>query len=179
MFAALITALANFSGRSDADPAAPDVSAFGRSEVWGGVDAAHDQWLAYSGMTVAPWSGDIYSDGWRIRVAAAYGQYRYDGDLRYIVDRSYTEALIGYYMRLGDLTAKAFSGPAISTHLHYQPDPNARLDGTQYGAKAALELWWNVTDVVWTSLDISATQRRSARRRRTGVQDGSSRRIFR
>ena len=51
---------------------------YGWREVSGGVDAAGNQWLAYSGMTLAPWSPDIYSDGWRLRVGGGYGQYSYD-----------------------------------------------------------------------------------------------------
>jgi hypothetical protein len=47
-------------------------------EIYGGVDAARDQWLAYSGLTVAPWSRDIYSDGWRLRHGGGYGRYAYD-----------------------------------------------------------------------------------------------------
>ena len=85
----------------------------------GGVDAGRDQWLAYSGMTVAPWSSNIYSDGWRLRVGGGYGQYTYDrgvsdnggcGTLQtaacryhsehYRVDHSYAEALIGYFSDL-------------------------------------------------------------------------------
>jgi len=53
----------------------------GWREVWGGVDAASDQWLVYSGMTVAPWSRDIYSDGWRLRIGGGYGQFSYDRDV--------------------------------------------------------------------------------------------------
>ncbi|MES1179865.1 MAG: cellulose biosynthesis protein BcsS, partial [Hyphomicrobium sp.] len=52
-------------------------SRYGWREIYGGVDAARDQWLSYSGMTMAPWSRGIYSDGWRIRLGGGYGQYGY------------------------------------------------------------------------------------------------------
>src|SRR4029079_8556438 len=50
---------------------------YGCREVSGGIDAGRDQWLAYSGMTVAPWSSNIYSDGWRPRVRGGYGPIKY------------------------------------------------------------------------------------------------------
>src|SRR6185312_5195625 len=123
-------------GQSINLPADETRSDYGWREAWTGVDAAHDQWLAYSGMTVAPASSDIYSDGWRIRVGGGYGQYSYDGFTprtacgdatktdacteddrkaqRYKVNHSYAEVLIGYYLRLGALTAKAFAGASMS-----------------------------------------------------------------
>jgi len=144
----------------------------GWREVWGGVDAASDQWLVYSGMTVAPWSRDIYSDGWRLRIGGGYGQFGYDRDVandpgcetppavacsysskHFEVDHSYAEALIGYHLRLGELTAKAFAGASVSSEQHLKPDPNSTGDGIQYGAKGALELWLNMGDSAWTSLD--------------------------
>lgn len=156
---------------------------YGWREVSGGVDAGRDQWLAYSGMTVAPWSSNIYSDGWRLRVGGGYGEYSYDrgvadssgcGTLQtaacqyhsehYRVDHSYAEALIGYYLRLGQLTAKAFGGASMSSEEHARPDPKSKSDGTEYGAKGVLELWLNVGDDAWTSLDFSyATVRNEMR----------------
>jgi hypothetical protein len=56
---------------------------YGWREVSGGVDAAGNQWLAYSGMTLAPLSPNIYSDGRRLRVGGGYGQYSYDRRSQY------------------------------------------------------------------------------------------------
>ena len=152
---------------------------YGWREVSGGVDAAGNQWLAYSGMTLAPWSPDIYSDGWRLRVGGGYGQYSYDrgvpnsGDCgtlqtaacryrseRVRVDHSYAEALVGYYLRLGQLTAKAFAGASMSSERQEKSDPKNKSDGTEYGAKGVLELWLNMGAEAWTSVDFSyATNR--------------------
>lgn len=41
---------------------------YGWREAYGGFDVARDQWLAYSGMTFALGSPNIYSDGWRLRL---------------------------------------------------------------------------------------------------------------
>ncbi len=183
-------ALADETGTSALDRSADLAqSKYGWHEVWGGADAARDQWLVYSGMTVAPWSSDIYSDGWRLRVGGGYGRYGYDRDVvndpvcgtpltvacsydskHFQVEHSYAEALIGYHLRLGALTAKAFAGASMSSERHLNPDPNSSSDGTEYGAKGALELWLNTGEAAWTSLDGSyaTTRNESSARWRAG-----------
>ena len=52
---------------------------YGWRAVSGGVDAAGNQWLAYSGMTLAPWSSNIYSDGWHCASVEAMGNIRMIG----------------------------------------------------------------------------------------------------
>ena len=111
---------------------------YGWREVSGGVDAAGNQWLTtYSGMTPAPLSPDIYSDGWRLRVGGGYRQYSYDRGVpntvacryrseRVRVDHSYTEALVGYNLRLGQLTAKAFAGVVLRTTREVRPEEQRR-----------------------------------------------------
>jgi hypothetical protein len=165
------------SAQSRTQPANDPSSEYGWREAWSGVDAASDQWLLYSGLTVAPLSRDIYSDGWRFRVGGGYGQYSYDGltprpacgdatkndactendrkARRYKVNHTYTEVLIGYYLRLGALTAKAFAGASMSNERHVIKDAENDNDGTDYGVKGVLELWLNMSDNTWTSLDLS------------------------
>ena len=60
------------------------------------------------------------------------------------VDHSYAEALVGYYLRLGQLTAKAFAGASMSSERQEKSDPKNKSDGTEYGAKGVLELWLNM-----------------------------------
>jgi hypothetical protein len=168
-------------------------SQYGWREVYGGVDAARDQWLFYSGTTVAPLSPNLYSDGWRLRFGGGYGQYGYDavgphascgdatqndicseGDRKrqhYEVAHSYAEALLGYYLQLGRLTAKAFAGASMSSEHHVNAvDPTHDNDGTEFGVKGALELWLTLSDTSWTSLDLSYSTARneSASRWRSG-----------
>lgn len=175
------------------DPSPPQPQTlYGWREIWTGVDAAQDQWLLYSGMTVAPWSRDIYSDGWRIRIAGGYGRYGYDGwaprepcgdatqndacteagrkHRHYTVAHDYAEVLLGYYLQLGALTAKAFAGAIMSSERHLVEDPANDNDGTEYGFKGALELWLNMGVRTWSSLDLSyATARNETSARwRTG-----------
>ena len=58
------------------------------------------------------------------------------------VDHSYTEALVGYNLRLGQLTAKAFAGDVFRTTR--KSDPKNKSDGTEYSAKGVVELWLNM-----------------------------------
>jgi hypothetical protein len=168
---------------------------FGHVEVSVGVDAARDQWIVYSNLTSAPWGGSLYSDGWRLRLGGGYGQFGYDAShpiglpcgsptsdpcryLRhhYTVDQSYAEALFGYSQQLGSVTAKAFAGAAMTSQKHRTIEPGNGYDGVRYGGKVALELWYDVSAHVWTSLDASyATSRdETSARWRGGWRMGSS-----
>lgn len=189
---AMICGMPPVFAQSNVPPADGSQINYGWHEIYGGVDAARDQWLAYSGMTVAPWSRDIYSDGWRLRLGGGYGRYGYDriaphancgnavdneicteegrNKQHFEVAHSYAEALLGYYLQLGRLTAKAFAGASMSSEHHLNNDPSSHADGTEYGAKGALELWLDLGESSWTSLDVSYSTARdeSASRWRTG-----------
>ena len=165
---------------------------YGWREAYGGFDAARDQWLAYSGMTFALQSADIYSNGLRLRLGGGYGRYGYDsvaphancgvavlndicneddrGRQHIQVAHSYAEVLLGYYVQLGRLTAKAFAGASMSSEQHLKHDPNGDDDGTHFGIKGALELWLTINEVYWTSLDLSYSTARdeSSARWRSG-----------
>jgi opacity protein-like surface antigen len=162
----------------------PNGSIYGWREIYGGVDVARDQWLFYSGTTIAPFSRDIYADGWRLRFGGGYGQYGYDtagphtncglavlNDIcteddrkrqHFEVSHSYAEALLGYYLQLGRLTAKAFAGAAMSSEHHLNAvDPLRDDDSTEFGAKGVLEFWLNLSDTTWSSLDLSYSTARN------------------
>ncbi|MBS0252649.1 MAG: cellulose biosynthesis protein BcsS [Proteobacteria bacterium] len=191
--ATIITICSSLAASADSLGIQPSPQTYGWRETYGGVDAARDQWLFYSGMTVAPFSRDIYSDGLRLRFGGGYGRYSYDAvsphmncgvawlnDIcsekdrtrqHYEVAHSYAEALLGYYLQLGRLTAKAFGGFSMSSENHLNAsDPAHNYDGTVFGFKGALEFWLNLTDTSWTSLDVSYSTARNetASRWRTG-----------
>ena len=86
------------------------------------------------------------------------------------VDHSYAEALVGYHLRLGQLTAKAFAGASMSSERHESRDPKNKSDGTEYGAKGVLELWLNMGAEAWTSVDFSyaTTRNETSSRWRAG-----------
>ncbi|MBK9078972.1 MAG: cellulose biosynthesis protein BcsS [Hyphomicrobium sp.] len=143
---------------------------YGWREVWGGVDATKDVWLLYTGVTLAPLSKDIYSDGLRFRANSGYGQYHYDYHRQNCVDHpagvcrttinvdvTYTDLLVGYHMRLDELTAKAFAGASMVSHDFSTIDPTNDVRGRAFGASGALEFWLNLGDRGWTSLDLFYT----------------------
>lgn len=105
-------------------------------ETWAGADASQNVWLAYTGVTFAPF-GPLDRDGLRLRFAGGQGEYSYKGK-RPQLNPAYTgyddepmiltphkifkaqvqfaEALVGYQWRLGELTTKAFIGIASMKH---------------------------------------------------------------
>jgi hypothetical protein len=122
--AALASALAlAVSANALADDMAEPQPQYEWREVWGGPDATKDVWLLYTGVTFAPLSNYIY------RRPAVPGEQRiWAISLRLPpsrcvdhsvgvcrttieVDVTYTDLLIGYHIRLGELTAKAL--PAL------------------------------------------------------------------
>jgi hypothetical protein len=175
--AALLTlcAFCELSGRALADdqpsrPAESEQPQFGWREVWGGADATRDVWLLYTGVTLAPLSKDIYSDGLRFRVTSGYGQYQFDErrsncvhgpsiscSTRLKVDVAYTDALIGYHLRLGELTAKAFAGASMVSHDFGKQISDNAVQGMAFGATGGLEFWLNLGNSGWTSLDLLYT----------------------
>jgi len=160
---------------AEAVRADPDPPAMGR-EVWAGADVSSNVWLVYSGVTFAPWGG-IHDEGVRFRSAGGYGEYEYDGsiDVGGVVSPAHFQAqtyfadlLIGYLKRFGELTAKAFVGASIISH-HISPlDPETVAIGEEVGVKGVIELWLNIGERGWGSLDLSwssAHDTRTARAR--------------
>ncbi len=134
---------------------------YGWREVWAGADASTHVWLAYSGATVAPYS-DMFSDGLRLRAATGFGEYSYVGERNaqmqsFNAQTAFVDALVGYLQRLGPLTAKAFAGVSAIEHDVRPSDPQNPVQGREYGPKAVLELWLNMGDAAWSSLDASWT----------------------
>ena len=171
-----------------AEPLEPTQPKYGWVEVFGGGDALRDVWLLYSGVTMAPLSKDIYSDGIRIRVVSGYGQYRYSGlrlkplesresrdaqPVKFKAETEFADVMIGYHQRFGELTAKAFVGISAINHdispgdcFDHRVDDNKPYryvkkcnpaSGFDAGIKGALELWLNLDDDSWTSLNLSYT----------------------
>lgn len=130
---------------------APEVAQ--RFEFWAGAQAFDQVWSLYSGVTAAPFAG-IQQDGLRIRIAGGLSGYSYK-------DRpgggraSFADVLVGYHRQLGPVTVKAFGGLMLADHQLEPDGPAATVRGPGTGAKVALETWWNVSERVWSSLDLS------------------------
>ena len=161
-FAALcVISLAAPAQADDSRPSWRDVWKW--RESWSGVDIAKDNWLLYSGVTVAPF-GHIHESGWRMRFAGGYGQYKYQGNRAtgptpqiqsFAAATHYGDALIGYLERWGPLTAKAFAGISYLAHDIAPLDPDNLVTGDDIGFKGALELWLDIGDMGFASLDAS------------------------
>lgn len=147
-------------------------------EVWAGADATSHTWLVYSGVTLAPFGG-IHDNGWRLRAAGGHGGYRYShrdaanppqqgqvttGEFaEFEATTNYSEVLAGYLYRFGPLTVKAFAGAAVIQHdieptgIFTDPDIYNGVQGTETGFKGAVELWLDMGERAWTSIDLNWT----------------------
>lgn len=156
-------------------------------EVWAGADATENGWLFFSGSTIAPFS-HIHEQGLRLRVATGYGQYRYAGPRRVIrfdralgrhvefaetttfeADTGFADVLAGYLWRLDPLTLKVFAGASGVGHALSPFDPENLATGLDWGAKGVVEMWLNIGEDMWGSLDLGWSQAHNTRSARTRV----------
>jgi hypothetical protein len=144
-------------------------------ETWSGVDASRDNWLVYSGMTLAPFS-HIHEPGLRFKFAGGYGQYSYAGDrsttpipdvTTFDAQTYFAEALVGYLERWGPLTAKAYGGVAMIGHAISPFDPENVVFGDEFGFKGVLELWLDIGSGGYAALDLSWNTAHDTRAART------------
>ncbi len=105
--------------------------------------------------------GVIHSEGIRFRAAGGYGQYSYsdaapDGQsLTFHAQTHFTDVLMGYQTRFGELTAKAFIGASLISHDIAPLDEETLFDhGSEVGVKGVLEFWLNMGQKGWGSLDL-------------------------
>lgn len=113
----------------------------------------------------------MHEEGLKLRTSGGYGEYSYsdrvppkdpENDDRQRVDVAtfhartyYAEFLVGYLMRFGELTAKAFIGPSVIGHDIGPADDETIVIGDEFGVKGVLELWLNIGEHGWGSLDMS------------------------
>jgi len=159
-------------------PANADQETAQGREVWAGADISSNVWLVYSGVTFAPWSG-IHDSGLRFRAAGGYGEYSYaytsySADTNTSVHRGhdartyFADFLVGYLERFGELTAKAFIGVSAISHEITPDDDQTLAIGDEVGVKGVVELWLNIGERGWGSLNLSwasAHDTRAARAR--------------
>jgi hypothetical protein len=155
--AAAAAALLFLSPSARADPP----PAYGWREVFAGADVSSHAWLLYSGATIAPYC-DMFSNGLRLRATVGYGGYSYEGERNgeirsFESETAFTDTLVGYLMRLGPLTAKAFLGASAIMHDVRPMDPQNPVQGLAYGPKGVAEFWLNMGNSAWSSLDVNWT----------------------
>jgi hypothetical protein len=132
------------------------------ADVFAGMDVTDSALFNYGGVTLAP--GGLDRDGLRIRLYAGSGYYGYRSstdttgglvtfDRR--ADVVQAEALIGWQVSTGAMTATLFAGVAYEEQVITPDDPENPLAGAQIGAKAALETWFDLASWAWLSVDAS------------------------
>lgn len=126
-------------------------------EIWAGADVSSSVWLVYSGATIAI-TGGIHDDGWRLRAVTGYGAYSYTGYpsfKKFDATTAFADVLVGHLWRLDALTVKAFAGVTFIDHEIAPIDPENISIGGAWGAKGALEFWYNSGPKSWSALDLS------------------------
>ncbi len=131
-------------------------------EVWTGVDVTEQTWLVFSGFTYAPQAA--FSTTVRaFALMSGYGAYDFDemrptGETSVSVQKTYVDLLVGYQQRISELTAKIFAGVSFISHNAGEFDGSAPLSGDDVGIKALVELWLNIGQKGWASLDAAWAQ---------------------
>jgi Cellulose biosynthesis protein BcsS len=132
-----------------------------RFEMWTGAEVFQQVWSLYAGGSYAPF-GSVREDGFRVRAVAGYGAYTYSSPrwtglatqiVRFHGSTTFADLLAGYHQQLGSLTIKILGGLTVADRM--ADDPDASNQATRAGGKAIVETWWNVTDQVWASVDLS------------------------
>jgi len=151
--AGLRTPVAWADGSAPSPAASPGAPHF---EVWVGAQAFDRVWSLYSGLTASPLGG-IREDGLRLRVAGGHSAYSYKNQqgAKIAGSASFADLLIGYHKQLGPVTVKAFGGLMLADQQLEPDDPGRTIRGPGAGAKVALETWWNISERVWTSVNLS------------------------
>ena len=128
----------------------------------------------------------MHEEGLKLRASGGYGEYTYsdrvgpadpvadprDREATFHAKTHYAEILIGYLMRFGELTAKVFVGPSIIGHDISPADTETVVIGDEIGVKGVLELWLNMGERGWGSLDMSFSSAHdtASARARTGYR---------
>ncbi len=143
----------------------PEVPVF-KYEAWGGAEATSHSRSFYGGMTTAI-SGDVRTDGFRLRSAAGYGTYsytspRWDGRQRTPVHfegvQSFNDVMLGYHHAIGPWIVKFYAGWTQDSHLLAPFDTENSVQGKKSGVKAALETWLNIADKAFIQSETSWTE---------------------
>jgi hypothetical protein len=136
-----------------------------KREFWAGAESFRNVWSLYTGSTYAL-GGNLRQDGFRLRAVSAMSHYAYSGKryspaagdavtVDFAGDAKQIDVLAGYQWSRGPLTVKSFAGWQITGHAIAPFDPETEVQGKLSGAKGALEIWYNIGNVAWASLDLS------------------------
>jgi hypothetical protein len=148
-------------------------------ETWIGAEGFRNVWSMYSGANYAPF-GALTDSGFRLRAVGGISGYRFTSQrwtgsktepVTFQGQSTFVDALAGYQWRSGSLTTKLFVGgtyakyQTLTAHLNYAmangtaADTETRLNGQHFGVKTALEVWMNLGERAWSSIDLSVGSR--------------------
>jgi hypothetical protein len=125
-----------------------------------GTDIASDSAFGWSGFTAAP-VGFLEDDGWRVRVAAGGGRYRYrtnnvaDGINEANVMSG--ELMAGYRFSSGSGSATLYAGVHVENQSLDSPDAGHAAQGTEAGIKVAAEFYRRFTPKLFGLASASAS----------------------
>jgi hypothetical protein len=131
-----------------------------KADLWTGATVTDDMWIIYTGSTWAP-SGRLHGDGFLLRIASGFGRYEYSGERAgqtqsFVGLVGFADAMAGYQVKWGHLTAKGFVGLAAIEHRITPLDPLAS-PGLELGPKLQTELWYDAGADYWLSLNAAYT----------------------
>ena len=110
--------------------------------VFGGLDISSDSDFAYLGGGFRP-GADIDSDGLMLRVAGAYGEYRYDRGALLPRGKGRAETLdlmVGWQHASDTVRVSLYVGGAYEHHS-IKNDPTNPVQGAKWGAKGQIEVY--------------------------------------
>lgn len=158
---ALLAALSGIMTRAQAGGGAPPDQAVPRHELFSGVGLTSNSIFGYAGAVWA-FGRSVEAPGPRIKALTGVGGYDYSGGLPAVAgpvnfdgDVTLAQILAGYQWRRGAWTVKAYAGAGFETHDLSPNDPANSVNGNQFGVMGQLELWRNLGEAGWLSLDAS------------------------
>jgi hypothetical protein len=119
------------------------------TNVFTGVDFAHDSWYAYLGGVTALQGQDILSQsGFLGRASVGYGQYDYNKPGTGNIDGDVTDLdlMVGYGENFSGGRVSGYIGGDWINHDLSPDDPLADADGSRFGLKGQLEVWFSPAD---------------------------------
>lgn len=134
-----------------------------RSDTFSGVDVTGSSYFGYFGGTWTDKDG-IDQPGWRLRVAGGTGRYYYDGNVeiadqkiptRFLGEVASFDVMAGYQLHYKSVVVKGFVGANYTEHLISPDDTSNNVQGTAWGIKTQVELWWTIHKDRWLAVDAS------------------------
>ena len=121
-----------------------------------GQEGPHHFWCG------AAFGASLDAQGPRVKALTGLGAYDYSSSLPGIAgtadfdgDVALAQLLAGYQWRRGEWTVKTYAGVGFESHDLSPGDPANSVDGGEFGAVGQIELWRNLGETGWLSLDAS------------------------